>query len=615
MYSRRIAALFTAALLIASSGVVGADHWYSDTGWTPLHIDSSKVMVRFESTFSVDDVQDLVNSVERIVSSVPDQYAIDSFVVYSLSTGDGYEAFMDSLAELNGVGFVEPYYLSPGGIPMLVSERICIGFDPGVGRSTVDSVASAHSITIVDSLPGMTNVFIMRNSQESQLRVVELSNLLHGIETVRFSHPDFVAAIGLDTTVIQDYYSSYQWHSQRIVGNFNTGSVWDFAGITDSSIVVAVLDDGVTSHEDLPAARIMPGYSLEPDTTNVSPRYNGFHGMACAGLIAATNTTSPGGAIDPNTGVFSISPFVKILPIKIFPDSGAISTSNLAFAINWSWMHGADVLSNSWTNTDPHYAGSPIITQALELAYVYGRGGRGCPVMFSAGNGGDTIGLVNYPARLEQCFAVGASNFNDYRYSYSSYGQGLDIVAPSGAAGSGADVWSIDQMGDLGGNRTTWQMDCPPSANDVDYFCKFNGTSAAQPLVAGTAALVLAKDPALTAPEVYEILKNSAVTNFDWGTITPPNDEYGYGRVDAFRAVLSISRGDINNDGQSFPDLADLVYLINYLMLGGPEPFPSVLLADVDCDGEIGLSDINYGINHIFYGGPPPVNPCFEFGD
>lgn len=203
---------------------------------------------------------------------------------------------------------------------------------------------------------------------------------------------------------------------------------------------------------------------------------------------------------------------------------------------------------------------------------------------------------------------------NDVRWPYSSYGTALDLVAPSGATNLQGDVWTLDQMGITGYNPNRISS-CPPGSNDVDYDCKFGGTSAACPVVSGTASLLLSKDSTLSGQAVHYILRNSAVKHLDWGTITPPSTQYGYGRVDAFRAVLSISRGDINNDGQSFPDLADLVYLINYLMLGGPEPFPSVLLADVNCDGQVDLSDLNYLVDHQIFGGPPPVNPCFEFGD
>ncbi|MFH1686232.1 MAG: hypothetical protein ABIE70_01765, partial [bacterium] len=59
----------------------------------------------------------------------------------------------------------------------------------------------------------------------------------------------------------------------------------------------------------------------------------------------------------------------------------------------------------------------------------------------------------------------------------------------------------------------------------------------------------------------------------------------------------------------------DLVWLVNYMFNGGPAPFPSVLLADVNCDGEIDIANLNYLVDYMLNGGPAPVNPCFEFGD
>ncbi|MFH1688513.1 MAG: hypothetical protein ABIE70_13460, partial [bacterium] len=103
----------------------------------------------------------------------------------------------------------------------------------------------------------------------------------------------------------------------------------------------------------------------------------------------------------------------------------------------------------------------------------------------------------------------------------------------------------------------------------------------------------------LTASEIFDILRYSAVTDLDWGPISPPDTLYGYGRVDAFRAILSISHnGDVNNDGEG-PDIGDLVWLVNYMFNGGPAPFPSVLLADVNCDGEIDIANLNYLVDYM----------------
>ena len=62
-------------------------------------------------------------------------------------------------------------------------------------------------------------------------------------------------------------------------------------------------------------------------------------------------------------------------------------------------------------------------------------------------------------------------------------------------------------------------------------------------------------------------------------------------------------RGDVNRDG--VVNGSDVVYLINYLFIGGPAPDP-LELGDVNCDGVVNGADVVYLINYLFLGGPPP---------
>jgi hypothetical protein len=67
--------------------------------------------------------------------------------------------------------------------------------------------------------------------------------------------------------------------------------------------------------------------------------------------------------------------------------------------------------------------------------------------------------------------------------------------------------------------------------------------------------------------------------------------------------VVSFIRGDANGDG--FVNGSDVVYLINYLFIGGPPPAP-LPAGDANDDGFINISDVVYLINYLFQGGPPP---------
>lgn len=62
--------------------------------------------------------------------------------------------------------------------------------------------------------------------------------------------------------------------------------------------------------------------------------------------------------------------------------------------------------------------------------------------------------------------------------------------------------------------------------------------------------------------------------------------------------------GDANGD--SSVNAVDVVFLINYLFIGGPEPCVCEA-ADCNNDGVINASDVVYLINYLFIGGPAPL--------
>ncbi|MEM7334905.1 MAG: S8 family serine peptidase [Chloroflexota bacterium] len=67
------------------------------------------------------------------------------------------------------------------------------------------------------------------------------------------------------------------------------------------------------------------------------------------------------------------------------------------------------------------------------------------------------------------------------------------------------------------------------------YYVRFGGTSGAGPIVVGTIALMLEANPDLTAAEVKQILRETAVS--DQFTGETPNPNWGYGKLDITAAV------------------------------------------------------------------------------
>jgi hypothetical protein len=71
------------------------------------------------------------------------------------------------------------------------------------------------------------------------------------------------------------------------------------------------------------------------------------------------------------------------------------------------------------------------------------------------------------------------------------------------------------------------------------------------------------------------------------------------------RAPEEYVAGDANGDETI--DVADVVYIVNFLYKGEAAPSP-YLAGDANCDGEVDLADVVYLINYLYKGGDPP--PC-----
>jgi hypothetical protein len=56
-------------------------------------------------------------------------------------------------------------------------------------------------------------------------------------------------------------------------------------------------------------------------------------------------------------------------------------------------------------------------------------------------------------------------------------------------------------------------------------------------------------------------------------------------------------------------DIADVVFLVNYIFAAGPVPSP-LLAGDANCDKLVDVGDAVYLVQYIFAGGPAPCAAC-----
>ena len=310
-----------------------------------------------------------------------------------------------------------------------------------------------------------------------------------------------------------DPWLSQQWHykdSSIPHVSINVEPVWKSITTGSDQVIVGVVDGGIDlAHEDLAVNCIDGGVNGSKNFVDESFNIVAHdHGTHVAGTIAAVNNNGKGvcgiAGGDSAGGVKG----VRLLSCQIFKTvDGEDKGGSTAQAIKWAADHGAVIINNSWGYTfdadnDGDLSGDEL-TNALKatisdsdkaavdyfIKYAgYDADGNqagpmaGGVVVFAAGNDGIANGA---PANYEPIIAVGATDSNLNRASYSNYGDWVDIAAP------GSDVFSTLPDGKYG---------------------TMSGTSMACPHVTGIAALLVSYygGPGFTNDQLKEKLLGGA---------------------------------------------------------------------------------------------------------
>ncbi len=273
---------------------------------------------------------------------------------------------------------------------------------------------------------------------------------------------------------------------------------WPFS--TGSGVTVAVIDSGVDAdHPQLHRpGKILPGRDFYLKG-KLPGNYDCIsHGTGVAGIIAADGL--------PGVGFAGIAPGARILPVRVSEretdntgNTEEINPNILAKGIKYAVDARARVINLSLAG----FRDERPVRQAIAYAVAHD-----VVVVAAVGNGqGSGNGnLPSYPASYPGVIGVGAIDNAGARVTASQVGSYVDLVAPGGSV---------------------------LTPTRVAGHAYQDGTSFAAPFVAGTAALVRAAWPKLTAAQVAQRLMATA----DPARGGSGSQEYGAGIVDPYRAV------------------------------------------------------------------------------
>jgi len=393
-------------------------------------------------------------------------------------------------------------------------DRILVRFQPGVSASTMAAIHRANGAVVIREIPQIgVQVLRVPANQVPALVAAYSRN-----PNVLYAEPDYIAYVVGDP---DDKHFSWQWgldndgqvykydkHGNPISGtedaDIDFPEAWDF--LTDramAEIKIAILDTGIDQdHEDLcppvyPASCKIVDNENFTDSPTVDDKYG--HGTHVAGIAAAITNNK--------TGVAGVGYNSSLMNVKVLNDHGWGYVSGVIGGILWAADEGAHVINMS--------LGSSWDSESLEGA-VDKAWGMGVVVVAAAGNSNDNSPL--YPAYYENCIAVAATDDDDAKASFSSYGDWVDVAAP------GVDIFSTFPNHKY--RIKKWR------SLDYDYG---SGTSMASPHVAGLAGLLFGQDPSRTNTHVRTLIERTADEVGDiWSTYSIP-------RINACNAVAGTA--------------------------------------------------------------------------
>jgi serine protease AprX len=320
------------------------------------------------------------------------------------------------------------------------------------------------------------------------------------------------------------------------------------SGVTGRGVTVAVLDSGIMDHPDLRDS-LLGAVDFVDDARDAPGASDLFgHGTHVAGIIAGHGAGAG--------GTFSgIAPGTPLVSVRVLDGQGQGTSSGVIRGIEWATAHrdayGIRVLTLSLGHPIHEAAGKDPLVRAVEAACA-----AGLVVVTSAGNFGQNGSFtITSPGNAPNAVTVGSSSDGDSAATNGGVGSATDgdTVAMNGAhaaIGSSTDgdearaasasVSSFSSHGptyidhflkpdlvapgnaivSLRAAGSSLDREFPDRRVAVDvaeepaYF-SMSGTSVAAPIVAATAALMLASEPDLEPATIKARLMLSANPGLD----------------------------------------------------------------------------------------------------
>lgn len=488
--------------------------------------------------------------------------------------------------------------------PVILTNEIIIQFKPGSTEQEINQLFRKYNLEIKSKNPFTERKYTVAVTKNSQFDALRTSHELREEPNVRYAQINMVYIKKLTSFIPNDHFFDRQW---TMLNAGSTDAIEDADVDADQAwqltrgspnTIIAVIDNGVdVLHNDLAEgffhnAGDTPRNNIDDDRNTLVDdtigwdfKWNtnnllmaGDHGTAVIGIAGARGNN--------NLGISGMCPECKILPIVM----GTINTTEMdGRAFEYAISRGAKIINCSWTLNEVPITDdlAAIIADANEAGVTIV-----CAMENTKHNHCERLpDLTSLPTTIAVSSSTCLDIYNEY-----GYGDCMDLLAPSAGQDNTRGALRIsttDITGERGYSSSNGDRFCT-TATDLDYTHCFGGNSAAAPLIAGIAGLILSADHELTPLQIRYLLQDCAdkidtsnghysrkngFSNYD-----DPDSAatHGYGRVNAFESVriaTPVAGGGLGG--------VDIFLRDNILDWGNTEQ-PSNVLFDGNPRGTIG---------------------------
>ncbi|MEH6466560.1 MAG: S8 family serine peptidase [Porticoccus sp.] len=406
--------------------------------------------------------------------------------------------------------------IAKGMVPSFANDRVLVKFIPGTAASEIGKAnrqTNGRTLNVIENI-GIHVISVPAGT------VTEKINLYSANPNVVFAEPDFNRVLVIpgegDPAATGTTYFTEQWgldNQGQLLTDPSTGAKtlfgssdadidasegWDISK-GDSNVVIAVLDTGLDIDAGCPGynpalpnldfvGKCVEAKSFVEDYSD-TPHDVAAHGSHVAGIAAANTDNDIGIAgVGWNSSIANLKACFEYYidlcpPLGCDVIVGVCPVSASATAMIHAADQGYQVINMSYAsdeideNGDPAGLGGMNATEAAAVAYAWSKG-----VVLVSAAGNDGANTKTYPAAYDEVIAVGATERNDDRASFSNFGNWVSVMAPGDTI-----ISTIPNEICVFYSEILGIPFFPDSDVCLDWY---SGTSMASPHVAGAASVV-----------------------------------------------------------------------------------------------------------------------------